>query len=194
MSPALDHSAINAIVARLAPDKAAMEAIAWQEAIRGPRDDEPMLREAIWVICCSGMKFAVAKLIQERVWSALNAGQPVIDRFRNKGKAAAIENIWKDRQNYFDAYLSSDNKLEFLATLPWIGPITKYHLGKNLGLDVAKPDVHLQRLADRAGQSVQGLCEALAKKTGYRVATVDLILWWACAHGILNSRTGEMSA
>lgn len=56
----------------------------------------------------------------------------------------------------------------------------------------AKPDVHLQRLADLEGVCAQALCERLAKETGYRVATVETLIWRACANGILISRTGEI--
>jgi len=90
-------------------------------------------------------------------------------------------------------YLVAADKVEFCASLPWIGNITKYHLAKNFGADVAKPDVHLQRLADREGTTAQALCERLAKATGYRAATVDVLLWRACANGIINSRTGEIA-
>ena len=83
--------------------------------------------------------------------------------------------------------------LEWLQGLPWIGGITKYHLAKNLGIDCAKPDVHLQRLADREGVTAHVLCERLAKATGYRIATVDLVLWRACATGLIDSRTGTVS-
>jgi hypothetical protein len=59
---------------------------------------------------------------------------------------------------------------------------------ENLGADVAKPDVHLNRLAEAERVTAQELCERLAKETGYRAATVDLILWRACANGIIHSR------
>ena len=36
----------------------------------------------------------------------------------------------------------------FCATLPWSGPVTKFRLAKNPGGDFAKPDVHLNRLAE----------------------------------------------
>jgi hypothetical protein len=76
----------------------------------------------------------------------------------------------------------------FCGTLPWVGPITKYHLAKNFGGNFAKPDVHLQRLADAEGTTPQELCERLGEATGYRASTIDLILWRACADGIINSR------
>lgn len=82
----------------------------------------------------------------------------------------------------------TNDLIAFYATLPWIGSVTKFHLAKNLGADVAKPDVHLVRLAVSNRETAQGLCERLAKETGYRAATIDLILWRACADGIIHSR------
>lgn len=83
---------------------------------------------------------------------------------------------------------AADDKLAFCESLPWIGGITKYHLAKNFGADVAKPDVHLKRLADAAGCTAQALCDRLARETGYRVGTVDVVLWRACAIGLVDSR------
>lgn len=66
----------------------------------------------------------------------------------------------------------------YLETLPWIGKITKYHLARNLGIDVAKPDRHLMRLSEKFGfASVQEMCENISRKTGDRIGLVDLILW-----------------
>ena len=52
----------------------------------------------------------------------------------------------------------------------------------------------LQRLADREGVTAQQLCERLSRQTGYKIATVDVLLWRACANGVFNSRTGEFRA
>ncbi len=72
----------------------------------------------------------------------------------------------------------SDVPLDFLAQLPFIGPVTVWHLAKNLGLDVAKPDRHLVKIARDFGYScVQKFCAEIANSTGDRLAVVDLILW-----------------
>lgn len=166
--------------------------IAWAESVREPESAEAFAIEAIFVICNSGMKFEIAQKIFERCKLALWGGTPVIEVFGHKGKAAAIEQIWRDRTAMFEQYRAAEDKLAFLAALPWIGDITKYHLAKNLGLDVAKPDVHLVRLAEAYGTTPQDLCERLAQITGLRVATIDTLLWRACAVGVLNSRTGAL--
>ena len=96
--------------------------------------------------------------------------------------------IWKHRRSLYRKLKRADDVVEFCGTLPWVGVITKFHLAKNLGSNVAKPDVHMLRLAKLSGTTAQELCERLSQETGYRAATIDLILWRACADGIIHSR------
>lgn len=172
----------------------AQDDIAWAQGAKPPADAESFAREVIFVICNSGMRYTVARGIFERCIYALATGGPVSSVFGHKGKAAAIEKVWAEREQLLAQFLATpaEQRLEFLQTLPWIGGITKYHLAKNFGLDVAKPDVHLQRLADREGCTPQALCERLARETGLRVAAVDTVLWRACADGVIDSRTGQL--
>ena len=163
-------------------------AIEWSENIRPPGNASQFAAEAIYVICNSGMANRVAVPIFERCMLALRRGQSVTLVFGHPGKAAAIDHIWKRRRSLFRKLNETDDLIAFCATLPWIGYVTKFHLAKNLGADVAKPDVHLNRLAEPTGETAQGLCERLAKESGYRAATVDLILWRACADLIIHSR------
>jgi hypothetical protein len=165
--------------------------IAWSEQLGRPDHAEAFARAAVYVIVNSGMSYVVARDIYDRCWAALERRGSARRVFRHKPKARAIDNIWRNRERLFAELAASDDKLEFCQSLPWIGPVTKYHLAKELGLDVAKPDVHLERLAARDKTSVQRLCARLARQSGYRVATVDTILWRACATGILDSRRYE---
>jgi hypothetical protein len=168
--------------------------IEWAENIEPPATAEEFAREVIFVIANSGMKNTVAREIYERCIQALDAGQPVFSVFKHKGKAAAIEDVWARRAFWFDFGQANSFKPDAMEMLPWIGGITKFHVAKNFGAQVAKPDVHLQRLAEREGTTAQALCERLADETGYRVATVDTVLWRACANGVLDSRTGAIAA
>lgn len=170
----------------------ATDDILWSESLCPPSHPVEFAKEAIFVICNSGMKNTIAAKIYARVMDALFEELPVIDIFKHAGKASAIEVIWRDRASLLDDYNEAKDKVAFCESLPWIGGITKYHLAKNFGADVAKPDVHLQRLADREGCTAQALCERLAAEVGLRVATVDTVLWRACANGVLDSRTGEL--
>jgi len=75
--------------------------------------------------------------------------------------------------------------MNFLQTLPYLGKITSYHLARNIGLDVAKPDRHLTRLSAEYGfTTAQEMCEFIAKNVGERIGTVDVILWRAINLGI----------
>lgn len=170
--------------------------IDWSEAASLPATAEAFASETIFVICNSGMKHTIATKIFERCMGALKMHAPVAEVFGHKGKAAAIEHVWGHRADLFATLLSTpiDAQLAFLKSLPFIGDITVYHLAKNFGMDVAKPDVHLQRLAVMENCSTQELCERLSRQTGLRIATVDTILWRACATGVLDSRTGRLAA
>ena len=61
-------------------------------------------------------------------------------------------------------------------------PITCWHLAKNYGHDCAKPDRYLTRIAGAEG--THDLCARLAKETGDRIATVDLVIWRAANLGL----------
>jgi hypothetical protein len=163
----------------------------WAEHLEPPRDADEFARAAIYVVVNSGMSYAVARGIYARCLLALQRKGSARRVFGHKAKAGAIDRIWADRERLFEEYGASDDKLEFCHSLPWIGPTTKFHLAKDLGVDVAKPDVHLARLALRDRTTVPRMCARLARQTGYRVATIDTILWRACATGILDSKHYE---
>jgi len=70
------------------------------------------------------------------------------------------------------------NPLQVLQSLPFIGPVTRYHLAKNIGLPFAKPDRHLVRLASSVGYSdVQQFCKDISENTGDSISVVDIVLW-----------------
>ena len=165
--------------------------IDWSENISPPTTAEEFARAAIYVICNSGMRNTVAAPIAVRCIESLREGGAAAAVFGHSGKAAAIDAIWQRRHELFERYTRENAKLEVLRGLPWIGPVTVHHLAKNLGADTAKPDVHLERLARRDRTTTQRLCQRLARQTGYRIATIDTVLWRACADGILSSQRYE---
>lgn len=169
--------------------------IEWAENLAPPTNADAFAREVIFVICNSGMKNTVARGIYDRVMLAIDTGRSARTAFGHPGKSAAIDDVWRAREILligFQVRRTDGERLAYLGTIPWIGGITKYHLAKNFGMQVAKPDVHLQRLADTFETTPQELCEELARHTGYKVATVDTLLWRAAAIGALDTRTGEL--
>lgn len=162
--------------------------IEWSENVQPPASADDFASEAIFVICNSGMHHKAGRSIYERVMPELRAGRSAGGVFGHEGKAAAMDTIWAGRGQLLSDYLASPDPVAFCGSLPWVGSITKYHLAKNFGADVAKPDRHLQRLADAEGTTPAALCARLAAATGLRIATVDLILWRACAIGLIDSK------
>lgn len=155
----------------------------WAADIKEPRFARDFFYEIAWVIVNSGMKAQVAQGICQRVAVALTAGERVRTVFNHPGKAKAIQDLW-DRQNViFAQYKKAGDKLEFLEAIPWIGPITKWHAAKNLGMDVCKPDRHLLRIAAEYSTTPIKMCYALAEATCDRIALVDTVIWRAANLG-----------
>lgn len=167
------------------------EIIDWSESIAAPVDADAFVDQAIYVICNSGMAYRVAQGIHLRVMAKLRDGCSSSEVFGHPGKTKAIDHIWAHREALFDKYRHSTDQLAALQDLPWIGPVTALHLAKNLGSDTAKPDIHMERLARREGISVERLCTRLSRQSGYSIATIDTILWRACADLVLNSSLYE---
>lgn len=132
------------------------------------------LLQYVYVVINSGMKNQVADKIFAKFYRGLDASA-----IGHPGKRKAVEQALAEHEKWFINLQQADDKLAYLDSLPWIGPITKYHLARNLGLDYAKPDRHMSRLAHTFGynDNVQKMCEDISRKAGLRVGTVDVILW-----------------
>lgn len=172
-------------------DRGYGQTIAWTESLLPPESAGAFAEQTIYVICNSGMANTVASVIFSRCMTALHNGIPVTEVFGHPGKSRAIDAIWHDRERHYTAYAVAPDKVEVLRQLPWIGDVTALHLAKNFGADVAKPDVHMERLARTEGTTTEALCARLAAESGYRAATIDTILWRACALKILDSKLYE---
>lgn len=158
----------------------------WANNVPRPDSPEHFAAEYVWVVLNSGMKNQIARQIYRRVMPVLERGGSAGEVFGHRGKAEAIDEVWRGRVEYFHMFLRADDEVSFCESLPWIGGITKFHLAKNLGVDCAKPDRHLERVARAAGESVDDLCARLARETGDRVAAVDYVIWRACNLGLLR--------
>lgn len=134
------------------------------------------LSQFAYVVLNTGMKNQVAESMFKRLC------EQGIETVNHQQKKMAILYVQKKYEELFQELQqcnTDEKKIEYLETLPFIGQITKYHLARNLGIDCAKPDRHLVRLAylfDFDGD-VHGMCKFLSEKTGEREGTVDVILW-----------------
>lgn len=172
------------------------EELEWQAA-QDPNDvtEEQFLKEAAWVVYCSGFKEAIVRRYFDYLslcFCDWTSGKEVVANselcvaaasrvLANERKHRAIVRIastvaTKSFAKFKDELLADPLKL--LQTLPFLGPVTSIHLAKNLGFNVAKPDRHLVRLKDKFGYSnVDTMCSEIARASGDAINVVDLVLW-----------------
>lgn len=153
------------------------------------------LREAAWVILSAGMRESVIRNKFDLVSSAFrnwaSAEQIVVHKrecrrkamavFANERKIDSIIKVAKEVAEKGFAEIRSLLEVDgtrYIERLPFMGPATSFHLAKNLGLAVVKPDRHLVRVAKKAGYpSPDALCREIAKVVGDKIAVVDLVIW-----------------
>lgn len=159
--------------------------VAWAENIQPVANADDFVGEYIWVVIHAGLAHKVARKIEARVRDAIKSNEPLITAFKNVSKCKAIALVYNNREIYFQEYVAASDKLAYLKSLPWIGEVTKWHLAKNFGLDVIKPDRHLVRIAKNHGLDPFKLCQDLQRATGEKLAVIDQVLWRAGEMGII---------
>jgi hypothetical protein len=179
--------------------------IEWQRELKfSGFSESDFLRESAWVILCSGFRESTVRnnfdyislcfcdwesakeIIENHVTCILTASAA----FRNDRKLSAIikvaEAVHEEGFLKFKKSIQA-NPIQKLQELPFIGPITSWHLAKNLGLNVAKNDRHLARMAFNWGYSdAHEFCSDISELTGEPTSVVDVILWRFAAISIQN--------
>lgn len=128
-----------------------------------------------YVILAGGFSQKTAKRIHKIIMEKMPQNPCVEDLlkiFNNKNKINAIYKIWNNRQDFCDGFykcLTLDDKLNYLQKLPHIGKITANHLARNLGENVVKYDIWIQRLGVIYGGNL-----ALAEKIDNGKLNVDI--------------------
>jgi hypothetical protein len=165
-----------------------------------------------YVILAGGFSQKTAKKIHEKIISFLRDNganfDALIDIFNNKNKIYAICKIWDNRKNFCDGYYALNtlnDKLNYLQKLPHIGKITANHLARNLGEDVVKYDIWIQRLGVKfinkpeLSEKINNgdLCEDikcacdemfahLVRETGLPRGYIDVVLWKSLQQGLIK--------
>lgn len=165
------------------------------QSLMRPASEHDLLREAAWVVLSSGMREQVIRRLFPAVTAAFHdwssAAHVARDQthciekalrfFRHRPKIDAIaHNCVLVHQLGAESILRRTEREgpAVLQLFDYVGEVTCWHLAKNLGLDVVKPDRHLVRIAGAAGyESPSVLCREIAEFTGDRVAVVDIVLW-----------------
>ena len=167
--------------------------------------------ECAYVILAGGFSQKTAKKIHAKICERLADGASADDLlklFNNKNKINAIYKIWQNRDSLCQQYYAQktlDGKLNYIQTLPHIGKITAHHLARNLGENIVKYDIWIQRLGcvyagnleflahvdnGKLNLEIKKYCddmfEHLVKETGLPVGYIDVLLWKACQNGLIQ--------
>ena len=157
--------------------------------------ESDFIREAAWVILCSGFRERIIRALFSKIsicfcnWASAsavseNAGicrLTALDVFNNVQKIDSIidmcEKLAVRGFPYYERKINND-PLEALTEFRFIGPVTSYHLAKNLGFNLGKPDRHLEVLAKRADfRDSFEMCSCISSLTEYPLSVVDGVLW-----------------
>jgi len=164
-----------------------------------------------YVILAGGFSQKTAKKIHNIIMTKMPEKPDVDDLlkiFNNKNKINAIYKIWNNREQYCNDFYSIKNdsdKIKYLQTLPHIGKITANHLARNLGIDVVKYDIWIQRLGvlyggnsrlydiidnGKLNTKIKKLCddmfEHLCIETNLPRGYIDVVLWKASQNGLIK--------
>jgi hypothetical protein len=166
-------------------DKGYQHEIDWSQNVKWENQTPAsFIREYVWVVLCSGFKEQYARPIEKRFWSDIEAGKP--DPFaiiKHPAKKKAIVSMMSNLMLHFTVLkgiASHDERLTYLRSLPYMGgEALGYQLGRNLGLDLVKPDRWLIRAATRWDYSTPyELCKAIQDwRPEMRIGTIDMVLW-----------------
>ncbi len=162
-----------------------------------------------YVILAGGFSQKTAKKIHKIIMEKLPAdATDLLKIFNNKNKINAICKIWNNRQDFCDGYYKCstlDEKLNYLQKLPHIGKITANHLARNLGENVVKYDIWIQRLGVLYGgnralyekidngkldgdikKSCDDMFEHLEQETKLPRGYIDVVIWKALQNHLIE--------
>lgn len=164
-----------------------------------------------YVILAGGFSQKTAKKIHKTIIEKIPENQCIDDLlkiFNNKNKINAIVKVWNNREKYcndFYALQNIDDKIKYLKSLPHIGKITANHLARNLGIDVVKYDIWIQRLGVLYGgnsglakkinngnldSNIKKVCddmfEHLVCETNLPRGYIDVVLWKASQNHLIT--------
>ena len=180
-------------------------------------DADAFAENCIYVILAGGFSQKTAKKIHAQIMDFLRVRGADFDGlfalFHNKNKINAVCKIWENRAQLRDEYyLQNDTgaRVNFLSRLPHIRKITANHLARNLGENVVKYDIWIQRLgALYAGNpaltakidnkklcpEIRCACDAmfddLCAQTKLPRGYIDVVLWKSSQTGLIKELKHE---
>lgn len=164
-----------------------------------------------YVILVAGFSQKTAKKIHKVIVQKMPEN-PCLDDllkiFNNQNKMNSVIKVWANRKQYCDDFYAIENendKIKYLETLPHIGKITANHLARNLGVNVVKYDIWIQRLGVLYGgnsgltqkidngnlnKDIKKVCddmfEHLVHETNLPRGYIDVVLWKGAQNGLIK--------
>jgi len=183
-------------VKRIVCDEGYEEEINWQSNLNFYDITEScFIRELAWVILSTGMKEQIIRKIFGNLtpyfynWESAKkiccnekkCYNGAIKIFRNEKKIKGIIESAKIINQFGYTNLKKEieqSPIDTLKIFPFIGDVTVYHLAKNIGIDVAKPDRHLVRIAKNEGfKDVQEFCRFISDGCEDSIPVIDIVFW-----------------
>ena len=175
-------------------------------------DADAFAENCIYVILAGGFSQKTAKKIHAQIMDYIRTNGADFDGlfalFHNKNKINAVCKIWENRAQLRDEYYllnDTDARVNFLSRLPHIGKITANHLARNLGENVVKYDIWIQRLGvlyarnpaltakidnKKLCPEIRCACDAmfddLCNQTGLPRGYIDVVLWKSSQVGLIK--------
>lgn len=156
-------------------------------------DSTEFLRSYCFVVYASGMRYETVNSLFPGLAAAFkDFDLAKLRRMRSTKKPMKVFALERKARNFLDGAHAiadegySDFKervtrkgMDSLERLPGIGPITKKHLAKNIGLaDVVKDDRWLIKAAELTGwRYPDDMVEFLSSETGETQHVVDVVIW-----------------
>ncbi len=166
----------------------------------------------IYVILAGGFSQKTAKKIHKTIINSITTNDANFDLlikiFNNKNKINAICKIWQNREQFCNEYYKcsdTDSRVKYLQKLPHIGKITSNHLARNLGEDLVKYDIWIQRLGvvysgnkdlykkidngnlcDEIKTACDNMFTHLVNETNLPRGYIDVVLWKSLQSGLIK--------
>ena len=166
----------------------------------------------IYVILAGGFSQKTAKKIHKTIINSITTNDANFDLlikiFNNKNKINAICKIWQNREQFCNEYYKctdTDSRVKYLQKLPHIGKITSNHLARNLGEDLVKYDIWIQRLGvaysgnkdlynridngnlcDEIKTACDNMFAHLVNETNLPRGYIDVVLWKSLQSGLIK--------
>ena len=172
---------------------------------------EDFASSVAYVILAAGFSQKTAKKYHRIIMDKIQENQCMEDLlkiFNNKSKMNSIMRVWNNRELYKDGFYkckSLDEKINYLTTLPHVGKITANHLARNLGENVVKYDIWIQRLGvlysgnsvlatklnnGKLDAEIKQVCDSmfehLERETKLPKGYIDVVLWKSAQNHLIE--------